>query len=159
MGVDVGDLETVFLRNMPPSPANYVQRAGRAGRGLNTASFSLTYAKLSSHDYTFYSQPTNMITGKIGVPLFAVRNEKIILRHIFAVALSAFFAKNPDVYNLNDADVFLNGDGWEKFREYLAGKPADLKRVLLRSIPENMHAPMGLADYAWTETTDRKSVV
>lgn len=151
MGVDVGDLETVFLRNMPPSPANYVQRAGRAGRGLNTASFSLTYAKLSSHDYTFYSQPTNMITGKIGVPLFAVRNEKIILRHIFAVALSAFFAKNPDVYNLNDADVFLNGDGWEKFREYLAGKPADLKRVLLRSIPENMHAPMGLADYAWTE--------
>ena len=29
MGVDVGDLETVFLRNVPPLPSNYAQRAGR----------------------------------------------------------------------------------------------------------------------------------
>ena len=46
-----------------------------------------------------------MITGKIGVPLFTVRNEKIILRHIFAVALSDFFAKQVDVYNSNNADA------------------------------------------------------
>lgn len=64
MGVDVGDLETVYLRNMPPSPANYVQRAGRAGRGKNAAAFSLTYAKLSSHDFTYFKNPENMITGK-----------------------------------------------------------------------------------------------
>ena len=115
MGVDVGDLETVYLRNMPPSPANYVQRAGRAGRGKNAAAFSLTYAKLSSHDFTYFKNPENMITGKIGVPLFTVRNEKIILRHIFAVALSDFFAKQVDVYNSNNADVLLSGDGWERF--------------------------------------------
>ncbi|MDR2024592.1 MAG: hypothetical protein LBQ71_15405 [Hungatella sp.] len=111
MGVDVGDLETVYLRNMPPSPANYVQRAGRAGRGKNAAAFSLTYSKLSSHDFTYYKNPENMITGKIGVPLFIVRNEKVILRHIFAVTLSDFFSKQVDVYNSNNADVLLNGDG------------------------------------------------
>lgn len=127
MGVDVGDLETVYLRNMPPSPANYVQRAGRAGRGKNAAAFSLTYAKLSSHDFTYFKNPENMITGKIGVPLFTVRNEKIILRHIFAVALSDFFAKQVDVYNSNNADVLLSGDGWERFCAYLSSKPEHLR--------------------------------
>lgn len=151
MGVDVGDLETVYLRNMPPSPANYVQRAGRAGRGRNAAAFSLTYSKLSSHDFTYFKHPENMITGKIGVPLFTVRNEKVILRHIFAVALSDFFAKQPDVYNANNADVLLNGDGWERLCAYLAGKPEHLKAVIKASIPEAMHEVMGINDYSWTD--------
>lgn len=151
MGVDVGDLETVYLRNMPPSPANYVQRAGRAGRGKNAAAFSLTYSKLSSHDFTYYKNPENMITGKIGVPLFAVRNEKVILRHVFAVALSDFFAKQVDVYNSNNADVLLNGDGWERLCAYLESKPQNLKEILRASIPAAMHDVMGINDYSWTE--------
>lgn len=151
MGVDVGDLETVYLRNMPPSPANYVQRAGRAGRGRNAAAFSLTYAKLGSHDFTYYKHPENMITGKIGVPLLAVKNEKVILRHIFAVALSDFFEKQPEVYNSNNADVILNGDGWERLCQYLKSKPAALKKLLQMSVPEDMHAVMGINDYTWTD--------
>lgn len=43
MGIDIGDLETVFMRNVPPSPANYVQRAGRAGRRKDSAAYILTY--------------------------------------------------------------------------------------------------------------------
>lgn len=151
MGVDVGDLETVYLRNMPPSPANYVQRAGRAGRGKNAAAFSLTYSKLSSHDFTYYKNPENMITGKIGVPLFTVRNEKVILRHIFAVAISDFFAKQVDVYNSNNADVLLNGNGWECLCAYLQSKPEHLKEILKASIPENMHSIMGITDYSWID--------
>lgn len=151
MGVDVGDLETVYLRNVPPSPANYVQRAGRAGRGRNAAAFSLTYSKLSSHDFTYFKNPENMITGKIGVPLFTVRNEKVILRHIFAVAISDFFAKQFDVYNSNNADVLLNGDGWERLCKYLRQKPEHLKAILKASIPENMHEIMGINDYSWID--------
>lgn len=151
MGVDVGDLETVYLRDMPPSPANYVQRAGRAGRGRNAAAFALTYAKLSSHDFTYYKDPEKMITGKIGVPVFAVRNEKIILRHIFAVALSDFFAKNEDVYNQNNADIFLNENGWERLCAYLKSEPPQLKKLLEASIPEEMHDIMGITDYSWKE--------
>ena len=65
MGVDVGSLETVFMRNMPPSPANYAQRAGRAGRRNSSAALILTFARRRSHDLTFFAEPQKMIKGII----------------------------------------------------------------------------------------------
>ena len=65
MGVDIGSLESVVLRNVPPETANYIERAGRAGRRGSSAAFILTFAKRRSHDLTYYNDPVKMINGEI----------------------------------------------------------------------------------------------
>ncbi len=153
MGVDVGDLETVFLRDVPPLPSNYAQRAGRAGRSINAVAYALTFAKLSSHDLSFYKEPKKMINGVILPPLFKIDNEKIVRRHIYAVALSMFFADNPELYNGNKADKFINDKGYVFFLEWLKTKPVDLRKMLIRSIPDvdYLHARLGINEFGWLD--------
>ncbi|MBP0090065.1 hypothetical protein B0F74_25055, partial [Rhodococcus hoagii] len=89
LGVDVGDLQSVVLRNMPPKTANYVQRAGRAGRRAASAALVLTYAKRSSHDLSKYQNPESMIAGEMRIPWIPIDNERIGRRRAHSVALAA----------------------------------------------------------------------
>lgn len=132
MGIDIGDLETVFLRNVPPLPANYVQRAGRAGRRKDSAAYILTYCGTSSHDYTYFSEPQKMISGVIRPPYFDVINHKIIVRHLMAVCLGFFFRKNPSFFK--SIDEFVFGDGIECFNEYISSHPSDLDEYINKKV-------------------------
>lgn len=151
MGVDVGGLETVCMRDIPPSPSNYVQRAGRAGRASHTAAFVMTYAKLSSHDFTYYENPSTIISGKIKAPHFSLENKKVIYRHIFAIALSEFLAQNSDVYDGDNANIFLNEDGYERLVAFLSKPNERLKELIKKSVPAAMHETMGINDGTWVE--------
>ena len=151
MGVDVGGLETVYMRDVPPGPSNYVQRAGRAGRAAHTAAYVLTYAKLSSHDFTFYNKPETVISGKIKAPVFALENEKVLYRHIFAVALAEFLAVCPDIYGGDNRHYLVNDGGYEKLKDFLAEPGERLVKLLERSVPRAMHERMGICDGSWRD--------
>lgn len=145
MGVDIGGLETVFLRNVPPTPANYVQRAGRAGRSDDSSAFVLTFCGSSSHDYTYFDKPEKMISGKIAPPDFDLKNEKIVVRHLIATSLSYFFDLYP-IYFYNMESLVVNG-GIEKFKEYLSSKPDDLNNYINEKIL--IPSLYNLKDYKW----------
>ncbi len=133
MGIDIGGLETVFMRNVPPTPANYVQRAGRAGRRKGSAAYILTYCGTGSHDFTYFSEPEKMICGIINPPYFNVLNKKIIVRHLMAASLGYFFRRYPEYFKSLDAFV-ISGGGVDKFKEYMESHPDELNDYINQKI-------------------------
>lgn len=151
MGVDVGDLETVFMRDVPPTAANYAQRAGRAGRSKHAAAYALTYAKLSSHDFTFFEEPNRLIEGKIQPPSFKLDNEKVLLRHIYAVVLSYLFRRNPSLFGNNKFNNMIESGGENALHALIEERPADLTELLARTFGKSLDEAFGIADYRWAD--------
>ena len=91
MGINIGDLQKVLLRNAPPSSASYVQRIGRAGRGGDKNAVCVTLCRRTKYDADAWSDPPNrLMSGEIRTPIVFAQNYIIAQRHLNAVAFSRF---------------------------------------------------------------------
>jgi hypothetical protein len=153
LGVDLGDLDTIFLRNVPPEAFNYAQRVGRAGRRSGYPGFAITYCRRGPHDLFHFSEPQRMLSGKVRPPVLRLQNEKIITRHIAAVALSRFFRASPERFE-NVEKLFKdmeNPSGVSDFKAFLHEHHAELEESLCAIVPLDMLPKIGLDDGQWIE--------
>ena len=106
LGVDISALNTVYLRNVPPTPANYAQRSGRAGRSGQQALVITYCAALSPHDQWFFHHANEMVHGVVRAPTLDLANRDLVESHLHAVWLaSAEIALENSIAPLIDLEL------------------------------------------------------
>ena len=97
LGVDIGELQVVALRNFPPFVSNYQQRAGRAGRRADGLAVTVMYGQRRPHDRYFFEQPRHLIAGSNKVPNLDIGNFSIARRHAQAELIGDFLRSGHQV--------------------------------------------------------------
>jgi MrfA Zn-binding domain/Helicase conserved C-terminal domain len=121
LGVDISALNAVYMRNMPPTPANYAQRSGRAGRS-GQAALVVTYcAAQGPHDQYYFRAPKEMVSGIVRAPALDLANRDLVDAHLHAVWLAEsgkpLDGEIPRVLDLTDPHLPLQKDILEAFAD------------------------------------------
>lgn len=95
VGVSLDDLHAIILRNLPPTPANYAQRVGRAGRRSKVA-LAFGHAGHGPHDSYFFDRPDELIAGLVRSPAISLDNEPLLRRHINSLMLETLGIDLPN---------------------------------------------------------------
>lgn len=141
MGVDIGGINVVAMNNVPPHPANYLQRSGRAGRRGETQALSFTICKDNPHERGVFLNPLWPFTTQIAAPYIILNSERIVQRHINSLLLSCFL---KEVLTVSEISITSLNCQWFFTNEDISKIPVErmlrwMESFKFELIPENLN--------------------
>ena len=134
MGVDIGGISAVVMNNVPPHPANYLQRAGRAGRRNEARAIAYTLCKADPHNQRAFDNPKWPFITAIPAPGITLSSDRIVQRHLnsmmLAIYLREFNSTVKDRTRLN-LKWFFGGEQesvCQRFMDWLQSTPNELEK-------------------------------
>ena len=134
VGVSLDDLSAVVLRNLPPTPANYAQRVGRAGRRSKGA-LAIAHAGHGPHDTYYFEHPGEMIGGEVRAPAISLDNEPLLRRHVNSLVIEVLGVGLPERWVVDPEDPAATEE------ETIADPDGVLRESALASFAEKLADP------------------
>jgi len=156
MGIDIGDLSSVLQCSVPPQQANYIQRAGRAGRSTGNA-LLMSMATSKPHDLYFWDDPRTMIAGSVQAPGVFLNASAVLERQLTAFTLDCWVDENgraaqipPEIHGVFTA---INNQTSSKFPypwlSYVEQHQASLLERFLRLFNQGELHPLSDGTQQW----------
>jgi len=157
LGIDISSLNVVHMRNIPPNPANYTQRGGRAGRSGQTSLVFASCSVYSPHDRHYFDHQADMVAGIVAPPRIDLQNEELLASHLYAVYLSKIGLEEIkesilDILDESKPEILpLKNDILEKLKI-----SSDTRKVIVRifekvlsNISQNVTSTKNIYDVNW----------